>query len=707
MRHLRADLAKRTALRGFLTTVGSLLFGVALSADPARRPNVLLILVDDLGYGDVGVLFQNARAAQQDRRLPNFVTPRLDTLARDGMVLRQHYAAAPVCAPSRASLLAGRTQGHASVRDNQFDKALRETVTVGAVLQHAGYATAAIGKWGLQGGPADANPPRNRSAEERQAMRRQWTGFPTQRGFDYYFGFVRHRDGHFHYPKEDGREVWENDREVSDGLDLCYATDLFTARAKQWIVEHRAARPQQPFFLYLAYDTPHAVLVNPPCAYPEGGGLRGGVQWTGRPGAMINTATGVVDAWMHPDFADATWDHDGDPATAEHPWPDVQRRYANLVRRIDDGVGDLLQLLDDLGIAENTLVIFTSDNGPSQESYLPEAFHPDFFQGFGPFGGIKRDLLEGGVQVPTLVRWPAAVPPGTASDHPSGQWDWLATLAEAAGVAVPAACDGISLLPVLTGRSAAVEGLVYSEYFNPQRTPGYLAFAPTHRRRQRDQMQLILLDGFKGLRYQVQSADDDFEIYDLANDPAEATNLAGRPEMAELQRRMKARVLQVRRPDPAAARPYDAAFVPALTRAPSPTGALAWSRYAGEWPWLPDLRRLHAVDDGTLTSLETELPPVPTSGAVAITGAVLIPADDDYVFTVGGHGDAMLFLHDIRVLDASAESHGTVRLAAGWHPLRFYSRTDGTSPPPALVVRNARGETIQFDAASFPAILSP
>src|SRR5690606_38892789 len=141
---------------------------------------------------------------------------------------------------------------------------------------------------------------------------------------------------------------------------------------------------------YLAYDTPHAVIELPTSAYPAGGGLQGGLQWLGKPGKMINTADGNIDSWMDPQYANATYDHDNDPKTPEIPWPDVNKRYATVVSRIDQQVGDLLQLLKDLNIDSNTLVIFTSDNGPSQESYLNEPYTPEFFKGYGPHDGIKR-----------------------------------------------------------------------------------------------------------------------------------------------------------------------------------------------------------------------------------------------------------------------------------------------------------------------------
>jgi arylsulfatase A-like enzyme len=200
-----------------------LLCPFVLSAVAAPQPNIIYILCDDLGYGDVGVFAQNQRAARKDRNRPSFATPHIDTLARDGVKLTQHYAGSAVCAPSRASLLTGLTQGHANVRDNQFDKALADTHTISTVLRQAGYATAAFGKWGLQGG--DEKDPAGTPAA--------WPAYPTRRGFDFFFGYVRHKDGHFHYPKEDGREVWENDREISKQLDLCYTTDLFTASTKK------------------------------------------------------------------------------------------------------------------------------------------------------------------------------------------------------------------------------------------------------------------------------------------------------------------------------------------------------------------------------------------------------------------------------------------------------------------------------------------
>lgn len=667
----------------------------AHAAEPAKapRPNVIFILCDDLGYGDVGVFYQNQRAAMKDPSVPFFRTPHIDALANEGVKLTQHYSAAPVCASSRASLLAGLTQGHASVRDNQFDKALADSHTLGSVMKQAGYATAAFGKWGLQG---KEKKEKRKGGEGEESggekasggmMPESWTAYPTKRGFDDFYGYVRHVDGHFHYPVEDKIEVWENEREVSAGLDKCYTADLFTARAKKWITEQTSAHPQQPFFIYLAYDTPHAKLQNPPCAYPEGGGLKGGVQWTGKPGAMLNTATGEYDSYMFPDYAKATWDHDKKADTPEVPWPDVQKRFANGVRRVDFAVGDVVQLLKDLKIDGNTLIVFSSDNGPAAESKLPEKYEPTFFRGFGPFEGIKRDTWEGGSREPTIARWPGIIPAGRVNEQPSGQWDWLSTFVSLTGIPAPAASDGVSLMPALTGKGTQTPSTLYIEYFMSGRTPSYVEFDAVHQKRQRGQMQVIHLKGHKGIRYDLKSAVDDFEIYDLAKDPRELKNLAKTPAFSALQAEMKARVLQVRKPAKDAKRPYDDALVPPISeQAPAGAPGLAWALFEGEWPWLPDFRTLTPKSVGNSEKIELSMAPNDTPFGLAFSGYFHAKQDGEYHFKIGSDTAAMLFLHDIRVIDepmkhAAGTFTGSVLLKAGWHPLRVLYRHNGTAQP--------------------------
>jgi arylsulfatase A-like enzyme len=647
-----------------------------------------------LGYGDLGVLFQNGRAAG----LPRHATPNLDALAAEGLQLRRHYCPAPVCAPSRASLLLGQHQGHANVRDNQFDKALEDNHTVATVLKQAGYATACIGKWGLQGG--GGNP----SA---------WPAYPTKRGFDDYFGYVRHGDGHEHYPKEGlyrgAKEVWDNNSEISASLDKCYTADLWTARAKKWITDHHAAHPTQPFFMFLAYDTPHAVLELPTQPYPTGGGTNGGLQWLGAPGRMINTASGTIDSWTHPDYASATYDDDGNAGTPEVAWPDVYKRYASSVRRIDDAVGDLKQLLQQLGLDTNTLVVFTSDNGPSVESYLTQSIAANFFDSYGPHDGIKRDTWEGGIRMATLARWPGGIPAGRVDFTPSGSWDWLATFAELAGVAPPARTDGVSMVPTLTGSGAQRAGTLYVEYYEGGSTPTYTDFEPAHRGRKRGQMQVVQLGGYKGIRYNIASHTNNFEIYGTLADTKEATNLAPQSAFAALQQQMKDRVLQVRRPDSSAARPYDGEFVPASTNTALTNGVLDYAVYEGDWAWLPDFPALTAVSTGRVAGFDVNLPSRGTNFGILFTGYLEVPADGSYTFYLTSDAGAHLRIHDARVLDddfgrTGAEVSASILLRAGRHPLRLsYRHTSGAK----VLELKYSGPGIPKQAVPLAALLAP
>ncbi len=650
-----------------------------------RRPNIIFILVDDLGYGDVGVFAQNARRATGDRALPFHVTPNLDRMAAEGARFTHHYVGAPVCISSRVSLLQGVTQGHAKVRDNQFDKAIEENHTLATVLRQGGYATAAIGKWGMQGAN-DAAPP-------------NWPAHPLNRGFDYYYGYIRHVDGHEHYPKEmlyfqqKAKDrgpivVWENRTDATAPLDKCYTTDLWTARAKKWISERHAAEPATPFFLYLAYDTPHAVLELPTQPYPDGGGADGGMQWLGVPGHAISTASGQPDSWTHPDYAGATYDDDRNPATPGKAWPDVYRRYATSVRRIDDGIGDILHLLKDLRIDENTLVVFASDNGPAIESYLPEDYSPEFFGSFGPFDGIKRDCWEGGVRTPAIVRWPGGIKPNREITTPSGMWDWLPTFAALAGLPVPARADGISLVPELVGKGrSAPRDALYFEYAVNGRTPGFPIFEPGHRNRQRGQMQAVRVGDLMGVRYDIKSHADDFEIYNVVNDPKEAHNLANDPAFTEWQRRFKALALQSRRPEPSAPRPYDGVPVPAVAAPAGLRPGVTFTSFQGAFPWVPAFTtmRPHGQGESPVISLDG----VRSAGITGFlfTGYLQVPEDGDYTFSMAIDTGAVLRLHDATVIDADfgypsgSTRSGTIRLQAGLHPLRLAYRTrDGAQP---------------------------
>jgi len=679
-------------MKRLLAILSALLATALLAAGAAPKPNVIFILCDDLGYGDIGVFYQNLRKANNDRSEPWQFTPNLDTVASEGLQLPHHYCPAPVCAPSRASLLLGVHQGHANVRDNQFDKALENNHTIGTVLKGAGYATACIGKWGLQG--SGSTPA-------------AWPAYPTNRGFDYYYGYVRHDDGHEHYPKEGtyqgAKQVWDMNTEVSSGLDKCYTADLWTARAKKWIVDQHAASASQPFFLYLAYDTPHATCELPTMAYPAGRGLTGGLQWQGTAGAMINTAGGTVDSYIHPDYATQTYDSDKNSSTAEVAWPNVMKRYATTVRRLDDCVGDLIQTLKDLGIDNNTLIVFTTDNGVSDESYLSTAMQPYFFNSFGPFDGIKRDCWEGGARVGALVRWPAGIPGNRVSNLPSQFQDWMPTFAELAGVPAPARADGVSLVPTLENFSGQKTPQVYTEYYYSGTTPSYAEFDAAKRGRSRNQMQLIRSGNYVGVRYNVQSHADNFEIYDIVNDPKESVNIAS--SQTALQQQMKDKVLRMRRPDSAAARPYDSEQVPPLTSLQTTSG-VEWKACTGSFPWLPELTALTPVASGTATVPSVAVRPQDNDVALLFTGYLNVPSDGAYTFYVNADTRAFLRIHEASVIDADfgytggTEKSAVMNLKAGKHPFRFYYARGSTGTPALSLQWSGPGLAKQAMAAS-------
>ncbi len=642
----------------------------------AKRPNVIFILCDDLGYGDMGFLYQNGRAPS----LPREATPNIDTLASEGIQLRRHYCGAPVCAPSRGSLLQGLHQGHANVHDEQWDRALANNHTLGTVMRAAGYATAVIGKWGLGGDDQGGTTPAD------------WPAYPTKRGFDYFFGYERHGDGHEHYPKEapysnGSKQCYDGTNNISSSLDKCYTADLFTARAKKWITDQRSNHPNQPFFLYLAYDTPHAAYELPTQAYPAGGGLSGGLQWLGAPGQMINTASGTVDSFTPADYLSATYDDDNNPATPQVPYPEIFRRYATGVRRIDEAVADLKKLLQDLAIDTNTVVVFTSDNGPTTEDYLSltPRYAANFFDTFGPMDGTKRDTWEGGVRMPTIVRWPGQIAAGTTNYTPSQFHDWMPTFTELAGLPGPARSDGVSLVPTLLNTGPQRPSTIYVEYADMYSTPTYPEFEPSHQGRVHNQMQIIGLNGYQGVRYNVISNSDNFEIYDVLNDPKQITNYATVPAFANLQQQMKDRVLQVRRPDPSTPRPYDSELVPPAAPLAVSNGILNFACFEGSWPWVPDVSPLTVASTGSVAGLSLSGRSRDTNYAIAFTGYLRVPEDGAYIFYLNNDSGAELRLHDATVIDddfnhVAGGTNATILLKAGLHPLRLtYRHLTGTN----------------------------
>ena len=610
------------------------------------KPNIIFILTDDLGYGDLGVLYQNAKASKK------ISTPYLDQMAAEGTILNRHYCPAPVCAPSRGSLLSGQHQGHANIRNNQFDKAVEDNHNLATTLKTAGYYTALIGKYGMQGtGSTPAN----------------WPAYPTKRGFDYFYGYVKHSNGHQHYPANNWplgnssghrapQDLHENNNEISAQLDKCYTTDLFTARAKKLIVDRTASNPNDPFFIYLAYDTPHAAIQLPTTAYPAGKGQNNGLQWNGTSGNMINTATGTIDSYINPLYTGKGW-------------PNAHERFATMVTRIDHCVGDLIQTLKDLDIDENTIIVFSSDNGPHSESYMSGvSYNPTAFQSYGPFEGMKRGTHEGGIRVPTLAWGPTRVQANKTTNHPSQFHDWMATFCDYAEVPAPARTDGVSLVPTLSESGTQKEGTVYIEYDSSGSTPNYSDFS-NHGGTSRNEAQVIYLDGYKGIRNNTTSHSKNFRIYDTVNVLKEATNLDGTSAYFNtLQQRMKDRVLRLRQPDSSASRPYDNELVPPLT--PMVEAGINVKAYEGTWDWVPEFDDLTAVSTTDVTGIDTAHLSKNNDAGLYYTGYINVPADGTWTFYSTSDTGTILRIHDSLVIDDDynhngSEASGTIKLKAG------------------------------------------
>jgi uncharacterized sulfatase len=422
----------------------------ASPAAEARRPNILLILADDLGYGDLGCYGQEL-----------IRTPYLDRMASEGLRFTQFYAGSTVCAPSRCVLMVGQHTGRCSVRGNadKYRQSLTEQdFTVAELLKREGYVTAVIGKWGL--GEEDT------------------PGHPHRKGFDYFYGFLNQTHAHNYYPEFVWRN-WEQVRlrnvllrqgkpyeQLGAGIaekKLDYVHDLFTQEALAFIRQHR----DQPFFLYLAYTIPHA----------------------------NNEATRETgDGQEVPDYG----------IYVQYDWPNPDKGQAAMITRMDADVGRILDLLKELGIAERTLVLFSSDNGPHREGGQNfERFRPA-----GPLRGLKRDLYEGGIRVPLIAWWPGTIPPGTASDHVGYFGDFFATAAELVGVPVPEGLDSISFLPTLLGKSQEQKQhrYLYWEFY------------------ERGSSQAVRAGKWKAVRKPMIHGRT--ELYDLEADLAESTDLA-------------------------------------------------------------------------------------------------------------------------------------------------------------------------------------
>lgn len=404
-----------------------------------RKPNIIFILADDLGYGDLGSYGQK-----------RIQTPNLDRMAKEGIRFTNFYAAAPVCAPSRASLMTGWHQGHAYVRGNTTLKPVPgqsgaaatrlplrpQDVTVAEVLKTVGYRTGIIGKWGL--GEPDT------------------TGVPNRQGFDYFFGYLNQNHAHNYYPDY----LWRNQERVSLAQGT-YSHDLFTSEALDFVRRER----ERPFFLYLAYTLPHA---NNELGRATGNGLE------------------------IPSDA---------PYTSE-AWRPQEKNYAAMVTRMDADIGKIMALLQALNLDHDTIVFFNSDNGPQGPD--EGGLDPNYFASHGVFRGLKRDLYEGGLRAPMIVRWPGRIKVGQLSQQLWAGWDLLPTLATLAGAKAPPGRDGISMAPSLLGQKQSGHEYLYWEFHEGE-------FA-----------QAVRLGNWKAVRKQNRP----LELYDLQTDLSEQRDVA-------------------------------------------------------------------------------------------------------------------------------------------------------------------------------------
>jgi arylsulfatase A len=448
----------------------------AAQQSPAPRtepspPNIVFVLADDLGYGDLGSYGQ--------RRIR---TPRLDRMAAEGIRFTQFYSGSTVCAPSRATFLTGRHTGRAYVRDNYGLGGARDEEergqyplppdhpTLARWLHERGYTTAMVGKWGL-GGPGS-------------------TGMPTKQGFDFFFGYLDQRQAHNYYPTH----LWRNEEryplrnsyfsahqklegdpndpksyEKYRGTD--YAIDVMTREAVGWL----RSNASKPFFLYFAPIIPHVALQVPEAALKEYEGQFEETPYTGENGYL--------------------------------PHPKPKAAYAAMVTYLDAQVGRILDTLKEIGAEERTLVIFTSDNGAPLNAGGSPA---QFFESNGGLRGHKNNLYEGGIRVPMIARWPGRIRAGTTSEHLGANWDMWATFAEVVGGPPPADSDGVSIAPTLLGRgNQRQHEALYWEFHS------------------RGSSQAVRMGPWKGIRNNIaKDPAASIELYDLARDTKETTNVA-------------------------------------------------------------------------------------------------------------------------------------------------------------------------------------
>ncbi len=434
-----------------------IVLGCSMPRQKAEQPNIIYILADDLGYGDLGVYGQS-----------RFNTPNIDKLAREGMVFTQHYSGSTVCAPSRSSLMSGLHTGHTPVRGNrevmpEGQEPFPDSIPVlPKMMKKAGYVTGAFGKWGL-GFPGSQ-------------------GDPINFGFDRFYGYNCQRLAHIYHPEY----LWDNQGKVEltgnlQGKDQTYAPELIQQQTLSFIRENK----DKPFFLFVPTPIPHAELV--------------------APDSVMNRFIGEYPpekSYDGKDYGDPDYDF------YRGPYGDQTHAHAAFVAMIsilDRHVGEIMDLVDALGLAENTIIMFTSDNGP----HLEGGADPDYFDSNGPLKGYKRDLYEGGIRVPFIVKWEGKINEGSKSDHVSAFWDLFPTLQEITGTKFDYKTDGISFLPTLTGGDQKDHDFLYWEFH------------------EKGGRQAVRMGKWKGVRYEVFSDTSSIQLFDLSTDLSESHDLAG------------------------------------------------------------------------------------------------------------------------------------------------------------------------------------
>ncbi|MDX9881050.1 MAG: arylsulfatase [Prolixibacteraceae bacterium] len=428
------------------------------------KPNIIYILADDLGYGDLSCYGQK-----------KFNTPNIDKLASEGMLFTRHYAGCTVCAPSRSSLLTGKDTGHTPIRGNKdFGEEGQwplksEAFTIAEMLKMEGYTTGCFGKWGL-GSPGSE-------------------GDPNNQGFDEFYGFNCHNLSHNYYPDH----LWKNHQKVileknENNQIGQYAPELIHQQAIDFIDKNRST----PFFLYYASTIPHAELIAPEEEL---------IKFRNRylPEKIFKGAKPGDEK-----FRKIAYSSQAEPHAA----------FAAMVSILDRQVGEVLSKLKELNIDKNTIIIFTSDNGP----HLEGGADPDYFDSNGPFKGYKRDVYEGGIRVPMIARWPGKIKKGSKSDIPSAFWDVMPTFAEITGLTIPTDIQGISFLPTLLDKKG-------------QKMHNYL-YWEFHEMGGRQALQK---DNWKLVRQNVlDSSITTTELYNLSTDQGEEDNVASQnPEKVQ------------------------------------------------------------------------------------------------------------------------------------------------------------------------------